>query len=280
MNGLELSDGEFQKFSNYVHDVSGINLHEGKKELLKARLGKVLRERNFPSFREYYERVVTDQSGHELTILLNSISTNLTQFFREPEHFDLLKKKVLPEIMNMKISSRNNILRFWSAGCSSGEEAYTIAIAVNEVLKHRGKWQFKVLATDLSTKSLSTASAGIYEKEKTMRIPIDLKRRYFQKGQNRWEGYFRVKREIKEKITFQRLNFMERFYFKDLFDAIFCRNVMIYFDNPTKELLIQKFFHSLSEGGYLFIGHAESLTAIKYHLKYIQPSVYQKIITF
>ena len=123
MNGLELSDGEFQKFSNYVHDVSGINLHEGKKELLKARLGKVLRERNFSSFREYYEQVVTDQSGHELTILLNSISTNLTQFFREPEHFDFLKKK-----------------------------------------------------------ALSTASAGIYEKEKTLRIPLDLKKGVYRKG--------------------------------------------------------------------------------------------------
>ena len=139
MPELVLKDSEFQKFSRYVYDTCGINLHDGKKELLKARLGKILRERNFRSFREYYEHVVSDQSGHELTILLNSISTNLTQFFREPQHFDFLTKKALPEIMNMKISSRSNILRFWSAGCSSGEEAYTMAIAVNEALKNRGK---------------------------------------------------------------------------------------------------------------------------------------------
>lgn len=131
---LALKDSEFQKFSRYVYDICGINLHQGKKELLKTRLGKILRQRDFRSFRAYCDQVVNDRSGHELILLLDSISTNLTYFFREPEHFDFLRTKALPEIMDREASSRNNNIRFRSAGCSSGEEAYSIAIAVGEAL--------------------------------------------------------------------------------------------------------------------------------------------------
>lgn len=276
MNELELEDREFQKFSRYVYDESGINLHTGKKELLKARLGKILRKRNFCSFREYYDHVVSDNSGYELTLLLNSISTNLTHFFREPQHFEFLTSKVLPEIMNNKVSSTMNRLNLWSAGCSSGEEPYSVAIALREALDNRGKWQFKILATDLSTKVLATAGTGIYEGKKINGIPNELKRRYFQKGDNSWQGYFRVKKEIRETISFQRLNFKEEFHFSELFHVIFCRNVMIYFDNPTREALVEKFFRHLAHGGYLFIGHAESLTGISYNLKYIKPSIYKR----
>jgi len=272
-----LTDSEFQKFSSYVYDKCGINLHEGKKELVKARLGRILRQRDFRSFRKYYDYVVNDKSGHELILLLDSISTNLTYFFRELQHFDFLRAKALPEIVKIKAPSRNNCLRFWSAGCSSGEEAYSIAIAVSEVLHNREKWQIKILATDLSTKVLATASTGIYEKKKIDSIPYELRKRYFQKGDNRWKGYFRVKQEVRKNISFQRLNFRKEFHFNVPFDVIFYRNVMIYFNNPTKEALIGKLFQNLSNGGYLFIGHAESLTGIKHHLKYIQPSVYQKI---
>ena len=277
MQGLELKDSEFQKFSRYVYDVSGINLHDGKKELLKARLGKIIRQRNFRSFRQYYDHVVNDKSGYELIVLLDSISTNLTYFFRESGHFDFLKTKALPEIMNSKASSRDNSLRLWSAGCSSGEEAYSIAIAVSEAIGNMKKWQFEILATDLSTKVLEKARAGIYENKKVDNIPYELKRRYLQKGDNRWKGYFRVKKEISEKISFQRLNFMEEFHFEEPFDVIFCRNVMIYFDNPTKEALVGKFYQQFANGGYFFIGHAESLTGIKHTFKYIQPSVYKKV---
>lgn len=277
MPGLVLKDSEFQKFSRYVYDTCGINLHDGKKELLKARLGKIIRQRDFRSFRQYYDHVVNDKSGYELILLLDSISTNLTYFLRESEHFDFLKTKALPEITNCKTSLGDNNLRFWSAGCSSGEEAYSIAIDISEALGNMKKWQIKILATDLSTKVLEKALAGIYEKKKVDNIPYELKRRYFQKGDNRWKGYFRVKKEIREKITFQRLNFMEEFCFEEPFDVIFCRNVMIYFDNPTRETLVGKFFQHLANGGYLFIGHAESLTGIKHSFKYIKPSVYQKI---
>lgn len=277
MQGLALKDSEFQRFSRYVYDKCGINLHGGKKELLKARLGKILRQRNFRSFRAYYDQVVNDKSGYELTLLLNSISTNLTYFFREPEHFDFLRAKALPELIETKASSRDNSLRLWSAGCSSGEEAYSIAITVSEAVYGMKKWQIEIYATDLSTKVLATANAGIYEEEKVHNIPFDLKRRYFQKGSNKWKGYFRVKKGIRDMISFKRLNFMEKFLFKDPFDVVFCRNVMIYFDNPTKEGLIKKLSQCLSNGGYLLVGHSESLTGVKHQLKYIQPSIYKKI---
>ena len=276
MPELVLKDSEFQKFSRYVYNKCGINLHDGKKELVKARLGKILRQRDFRSFRQYYDYVVNDKSGNELILLLDSISTNLTYFFRESQHFDFLKTNALPEIMNSKSSSGNGCLRFWSAGCSSGEEVYSIAMAVNEAL-NTGNWQTKILATDLSTKVLAAASAGVYAKKRVEAIPYVLKRRYFQKGNNKWKGYFKVKQELRKRIDFQRLNFMEEFHFAQPFDVIFCRNVMIYFDNPTKETLVGKFFRHLAHGGYLFIGHAESLTGIKHQFKYIQPSVYQKI---
>lgn len=277
MQGLALKDSEFQRFSRYVYDKCGINLHGGKKELLKARLGKILRQRNFHSFRAYYDQVVNDKSGYELTLLLNSISTNLTYFFREPEHFDFLRARALPELIETKASSRDNSLRLWSAGCSSGEEAYSIAITVSEAVYGMKKWQIEIYATDLSTKVLATANAGIYEEEKVHNIPFDLKRRYFQKGSNKWKGYFRVKKGIRDMISFKRLNFMEKFLFKDPFDVVFCRNVMIYFDNPTKEGLIKKLSQCLSNGGYLLVGHSESLTGVKHQLKYIQPSIYKKI---
>ena len=277
MRELVLKDSEFEKFSRYVYNKCGINLHDGKKELVKARLGKILRQRDFRSFSQYYDYVLNDKSGHELLLLLDSISTNLTYFFRESQHFDFLRTKALPEIMNSKVSLEDNNLRVWSAGCSSGEEAYSLAIAISEILHNREKWQIKILATDLSTKVLATANTGIYEKKKIDSVPHELRRRYFQKGDNRWKGYFRVKQEVRKKISFERLNFMEEFYFNVPFDVIFCRNVMIYFDNPTKEALIGKFFQNLSNGGYLFAGHAESLTGLKHPFKYIQPSVYQRV---
>ena len=277
MQELVLKDSEFHKFSRYVHDIAGINLHGGKKELVKARLGKIIRQRDFRSFGQYYDRVVNDTTGYELILLLDSISTNLTYFFREPQHFDFLRTKALPEIAKSKVLSRDNCLRFWSAGCSSGEEPYSIAIAVNEALDNKEKWQVKILATDLSTKVLAKASAGIYEKKKVESVPYELRKRYFQKGENQWKGYFRIKKEVGKKIRFQRLNFMDEFHFAEPFDVIFCRNVMIYFDNPAKEIVVGKFFRHLAHGGYFFIGHAESLTGINHQFKYIQPSVYQKI---
>ena len=271
-----LKESDFNKFSHYVYDTCGINLHEGKKQLLKARLGKILRKKNFKSFRQYYDHVVSDESGNELILLLDSISTNLTYFFREPAHFDFLKDRALPKLMKHGTAPRGRFMNFWSAGCSSGEEAYSIAMTVGDALNNLEDLPVRILATDLSTKVLKTASAGIYEKKKIEKMPLEKRKRYFQRGENQWKGYFRVKRQIREKISFRRLNFSEDFCFEDQFDVIFCRNVMIYFDNSTRQALVGKFFRYLSDGGYLFIGHAESLSGLNHSFRYIQPSVYQK----
>ncbi len=280
MHDILLTDKEFYKFSRYVYEVCGINLHEGKKELLKARLGKILRKRNFSSFNQYYEHVVNDTSGEELINLLNSVSTNLTYFFREPQHFEFLRKVALREIIERKKSNTRKDIRIWCAGCSSGEEPYSTAVTLNEALVNdfrEGNWEVKILATDLSTKELAAASAGIYKEEKLKTIPYDLKRRYFQRGENRWNGYFRVKKEIRGVISFQRLNFKDDFEFNVPFDVVFCRNVMIYFDKPTQQILVQKFYRNIANGGYLFIGHAESLTGTTHKFTYIQPSIFKKV---
>ncbi len=277
MPELAFEENDFKKFSRYVYDVAGINLHDGKKELLKARLAKILREREFSSFREYYSRVINDTSGYELTLLLNALSTNLTYFFREPQHFDFLEKEVFPELARSRQSSKDKQLRLWSAGCSSGEEAYTMAMTAFEALGPSAEHQIEILATDLSTKVLAMARTGIYKQEKINKIPPKLGRRYFQKGRNRWKGYFRVKKEIREKVKFERLNLIEEFQFDKPFDVIFCRNVMIYFDTPTRQMLVEKLYRTLAPGGYLFIGHSESLTGLRHSFKYIQPAIFKKV---
>lgn len=273
---LVLRESEFREFSRYIHEVCGINIHEGKKGLLKARLAKILRTRDFSSYREYFDHVRNDRSGYELTLLLNSISTNMTYFFREAQHLEFLTTRAIPEIISfMRYSSRRPI-RIWSAGCSSGEEPYSLAIAVMEETG-QGNPEVEILATDISTRVLSVATKGIYEGSKVEKIPPRLRRKYFQRGVHQWEGYFRIKEEVRKKVQFERLNLMEEFQFREPFHIIFCRNVMIYFDIPTRQLLVQKFSLNTSEGGYLFVGLAESLSGIRHPYRYIQPSIYRKV---
>jgi len=170
-----LREGEFQKFSRYIYETCGINLHDGKKELLKARLGKIIRSRNFSSYREYFDHVLNDTSGYELTILINSISTNLTYFLRESQHLEFLTRRALPEIAEAaktKEIFKDRPLRLWSAGCSSGEEPYSIAITLNEARNGLRNFQVEILATDISTKVLSAAGKGIYEKKKSKGDPL------------------------------------------------------------------------------------------------------------
>jgi len=271
----ELTDGEFEKISRLVYEACGINLTEGKKELLKARLGKVIRAGSFGSFREYYEHVVQDSSGQELVHLLDSVSTNFTSFFREPQHFEYLKSEFLPEVLGDK-GRNGRKLRFWSAGCSSGEEPYSIIISLLESLGSPRGWDLQVLSTDLSSKVLKVAAAGIYPKGRIQTISPDLVKKYFLRGENRWKGYVRVKDSLKKYLVFRRLNLMEPFSFAEPFDGIFCRNVMIYFDKPTQASLLNRFFQSLGRGGVLFIGHSESLAGIEHPFRYVQPATYRK----
>lgn len=275
---IELSDIDFKKIRSLVYEQSGINLQKGKKELVKARLSKRVREGKFGSFRDYYRYVTTEQGNNELVVMIDSISTNLTSFFREESHFRRLRV-VVPEMMK---AAGNGCcepnLRIWSAGCSTGEEPYSLAIDLKETIKNRNS-NLRILATDISTRTLRTAVDGVYSKEKTKKIPPLLLKKYFQIGQGRWDGYYRVKKNLKDSVEFMKFNLMEIPAFRafnDSFDIIFCRNVMIYFDKETQDSLVKRFYDCLKEKGYLFIGHSESLTGLTHRFKYIEPSVYQK----
>lgn len=272
---IELTDKEFDKISRLVYEQCGINLQDGKKELVKARLGKRLRSGQFESFRDYYQYVVKDPSGQELINLLDSISTNFTFFFREQKHFDYLRSEFLPELMRRKRNNGNRI-RFWSAGCSSGEEAYSLAITLLEAIDNPLVWDVMIMATDISTKVLKIAKSGIYHKERIHSIQPASVKKYFLRGDHHWQDYVKVKDQVKQLVHFKRYNLMDPFNFKDSFDCIFCRNVMIYFDKKTQAALVSRFYECLGEGGVLFIGHSESLTGISHPFHYIRPAIYKK----
>jgi len=271
----ELRNIDFEKISRLVYKQSGINLHKGKKELVKARLGKRLREGKFGSFKDYYRYVTTEKGINELVVMIDSISTNLTSFFREETHFHRLRK-VMPEMVKAAGNGRCvPNLRIWSAGCSTGEEPYSLAITLREIADGR-KVDLRILATDISTKVLKTALAGVYPKERLGNISSLILIKYFQIGRNNWNGYYRAKNEIKDIIKFRKFNLMGAQPFNALFDVIFCRNVMIYFDKETQDGLVNKFYDSLKQGGYFFVGHSESLTGLTHRFKYVEPSVYRK----
>ena len=272
---VELRDIDFVKISRFVYETYGINLHDGKRELVKARLGKRLRDGNFRSFADYFKFVTAKEGADELIVMIDSLSTNLTSFFREDAHFHRFRQ-IVPEIIESSSRhSRVPRLRVWCAGCSTGEEPYSLAITLKEALNGRNT-DTQILATDISTKVLKTATAGIYANGRVKGIPGSLLRKYFQIGQGKWEGHYRVKENLRGIIKFTRFNLMEVPDFKDPFDTIFCRNVMIYFDKETQKRLIDRFYNCLKEGGWLFIGHSESLTGITHRFKYIEPSVYRK----
>lgn len=277
MNAPELGDLEFQKISRLVFDLSGINLHEGKKELVKARLGKRLREGNFRSFSEYFRYVTTGDGMDELVTMIDAISTNLTFFFREEGHFEKLRS-VAPVLLEQAGRRASPVLRIWSAGCSTGEEPYSLAITMREMDagKNGNAPAARIHATDISTKVLKSAMTGVYPKAKLTNVSPALLKKYFQVGSGPWEGHYRVKKEIREMVTFTRFNLMETPPPDFLFDIIFCRNVMIYFDRTTQEALVKRFSRCLTQGGYLFIGHSESLMSFEHDFTYIEPSVYRK----
>jgi chemotaxis protein methyltransferase CheR len=274
MISSELKDVDYQKISRLVYEHCGINLHEGKKELVKARLGKRLKEGNFKSFGDYYRYVITNEGTEELISMIDSISTNLTYFFREESHFHKLRE-ILPVIVTAPGNRQKANLRIWSAGCSTGEEPYSLAMTVADCL-NGSTADVKIMATDISTKVLRAADKGIFHKDKLNNISTVNLKKYFQIGSGQWEGYYRIKKGIKDMIQFLRFNLMDTPPSNYCFDIIFCRNVMIYFDKTTQAALVSRFNNCLNKGGYFFIGHSESLTGLNHDFKYIEPSVYRK----
>lgn len=271
----EISEADFLRFCRLIYERSGICLNQGKKELVRTRLLKRMRACGLTCFKKYYQKVIQDGSGEELVHLLDVISTNQTGFFREPQHFEYLLQEVLPEWRRVWPGKKR--LHFWSAGCSSGEEPYTLALVLCEFLTaHQLPWEIKISATDISTRMLEQARRGIYPQSRTKNIPPAWLKKYFQKGVNQWTGHVRLKPAVQRQVEFFRLNLMEPFPFRESLEVIFCRNVMIYFDKPTQADLVQRFYQALRPGGYLFIGHSESLAGTGHCFHYLQPTIYRK----
>jgi chemotaxis protein methyltransferase CheR len=273
-----LSNKEFELFRKLIYKSCGIHLTSSKKELVKARLSKRLTKTGINSFEQYYKFVVRhDKSGNELVHLLDSISTNKTDFFREKRHFDFLNTKLLPELIKKKEKAKNKTIRIWCAASSSGEEPYTLAITILNHINPNDGWNIKILATDISTKILQKAIKGIYAKETLKGISPAIVSAHFKRVVVDKSNCFQVKNHLKKLITFRRFNLMSpKFPFRNPFDFIFCRNVMIYFDIETQHGLISKFYECLPKDGYLFIGHSETLAKRTHGFKYIEPAVYQK----
>ncbi len=272
-----LSDEEFQLISQLVYRHCGINLHEGKKELVRARLAKLMRQGGFEQVRDYLAAVEADTTGQSFTLLIDAISTNLTSFFRENRHFEYLSQTHLPALLARKSKLGHKRLRIWSAGCSSGEEPYTLGMVFSEALgAEAGEWNVKILASDISTRVLKIAESGVYDKARVESVPPALRAKYF--AANRMEGKTVCQAGIalRRLITFRHLNLMENWPFTGPFEVIFCRNVMIYFDKPTQQKLVNRFHQVLQPGGLLFTGHSESLTGISHPFRYVQPTIYQK----
>lgn len=265
----KLSERDYMQLAQIVYNCAGINLGDNKKELVHTRLSKILRKRDIGGFNEYITILGSDENGDELISLLDAISTNVTHFFRENEHFNFIKEQ-------FSNYTKPSELQFWSAGCSSGEEPYSIAITLKEQSGNTATNMPKILSTDISTKVLGKAKSGVYPSKATNNLDKALLKKYFLKGKRNSKGFIKIKNDITDMVMFKRLNLIEPFRFDYKVDVIFCRNVMIYFDNPTHRKIVENFHDCLKTGGYLIIGHSESLNGIEHSYRYIKPTIYKK----
>ncbi len=276
---LEISDQDYSLFAELIYKRSGIFLGDNKKELLKARLLKRMRVYGFSRFRDYYKYVTEDKSGAELVKMLDVISTNVTSFFREVQHFDFMTTRIFPDIFER--NRRRHRVRIWSAGCSSGEEVYSVLITLLEYMKNQklslNAWDVKILGSDISTKVLAFAKQARYDESKIKSVPPLLLSSYFRRKSAPGEDAFEVSDLVKKLAFFYRVNLMsDSFPFQGPFDIILCRNVMIYFDVNTQMKLMDKFCKYLDEDGYLIIGHSETLLGLRANLKSVAPAVFKK----
>jgi chemotaxis protein methyltransferase CheR len=272
----QLTQDEFDKLSRFIYKESGIKMPPVKKIMLQSRLHKRLRELSMSTFKEYIDYVFSKEGlNNEIIHMLDVVSTNKTDFFREPVHFDFLSDYVLPENMAMRQGYCN--LKIWSAGCSTGEEPYTIAIVLSDFAEKNPRFDFTIVGTDISTQVLQKAIDGIYKEDRVSIIPMQIKRKYFLRSKDRTNPTVKVAPILRAKVKFGRLNFMDPYYdITDSFDVIFCRNVLIYFDRETQEKVINKLCTKLRSGGYFFLGHSESIMNMEVPLKQIKPTIFQR----
>ncbi|UZR99680.1 CheR family methyltransferase [Chondrinema litorale] len=274
--GVKMKDSDFRRIKEYIENEVGIKLPYIKKTMIESRLNKRRNAVGVQTFSEYLDHVFAPGVGKvELINMIDAVTTNKTDFFREPEHFHFLTKQVLPSY-----ADKNNLkyIKLWSAGCSTGEEAYTTCMVLDDYLKKTSSFHYNILATDISTEVLRKGMNAVYNMERVANIPLETKKRYLLKSKDKTKNTVRIIPELRKKVTFQQLNFMDDYYdisFK--FDVVFCRNVLIYFNKPTQEKVIRKISRKIKTGGYLFLGHSETIIDMNLPLQQLGPTIFQKI---
>jgi chemotaxis protein methyltransferase CheR len=269
LRAVQLKEEHFKKISEIVYQSSGINLKKGKEALVRARLAKRLRVHSIMDVQEYLDYIESAEGSHERSLFIDAMTTNKTSFFREAEHFNCLRDQVLPELKSSK-------LRFWSAACSSGEEPYTIAIWLREHLSDIDTRDALILGTDISRRMLEKARLAVYSAETLQSLPSPQFNKYFTKLNGQYAGSYRVVEGVRKMVRLAWLNLLDAWPMKGPFNVIFCRNVMIYFDRPTQQQLINRFYDLLEPGGYLLVGHSEGLSSINHKFRYMRPATYRK----
>ena len=266
---ISITDEEFKDIVSFVYNKYGINLQK-KRQLIEGRLSYTLKSKGLKTFSEYMKFIRADKTNQEIQLFLNKITTNHSYFARETDHFDFLTSTALPYLEKI----RKKELRIWSAGCSSGQEAYNIAMAIDQYFGPRKQeWDTTILASDISTNVLTKAKEGIYPADNLNGLPEAWKKQYFKALPN---GTYQVVDKIRNEVVFRITNLMEPFSYKKPFDIIFCRNVMIYFDQETNTRLIEKFYQANAQNGFLFIGHSESVDKTRTKYDCVKPAIYQK----
>ena len=274
----KMKDKEFNQFSSFIYEQVGIQLPPTKKTMLEARLQKRLKQLGLATFEEYRKYVFSPEGQHaELVHLIDVVTTNKTDFFREPGHFAYLTQKAIPAILQHRGVRPSEPVRVWSAGCSSGEEPYTLAMVLAEFATAHHGFNYSILASDISTRILETARTAIYPEERINGIAANIKKQYLLRSKDRRRGLVRVCPQLRAQVAFRRINFMDTdLRIAEKMDIIFCRNVIIYCDKPTQENLMRKFHRQLRPGGFLFLGHSETLNGIDVEFATVGSTVYQK----
>ena len=275
----ELSRESFQRFARYITQELGIKMPDSKLTMVQSRLLRRVRELELDSVEQYGEYFFTAAHSEERDHFIDAITTNKTDFFREPEHFDYLVQTALPALAGPVASPLYGV-NVWSAGCSSGEQPYTLAMVLSEYANQSRGFDFSILATDISTRMLGRARDGIYDEALIAPVPLDYRKKYLLHSHDREQAQVRIVPRLRQKTSFYRLNFMAEDYgIRDLFEVIFFRNVMIYFDKRTQECVINRMCRNLRPGGYLFVGHSESLAGLDIPVAPVHTSIYRKPAT-
>ena len=270
---FSFTNADFERVRSVVHAYAGIDLAESKQNLVYNRLARRLRALGFEDFQSYLSYVEGEGKDEEFTHLINAITTNLTFFFRENHHFEFLSQELFPALMKKNADSKK--IRIWSAGCSTGEEPYSLAIVAKEFFP--AGWDVRIDASDLDTNVVNTGKEGVYSIEALKGVTQERVKRWFMRGSGANAGMVKVKPDLKEIIRFQQVNLMNDWPWNESFDLIFCRNVVIYFDKPTQQRLFSRYYQALKPDGHLFIGHSESLYKVSEQFKLLGKTIYQKI---